>query len=241
MAESGAPTAMTLARRFGPLALLAAGLIAAVAAGLPGQLSLHELRHHHDQLEALARAHPVLAVVGYVAVYALAIGLSLPVAMVLTLTGGFLFGPWIGGFGAALGCTLGGTIVFLVCRNASGDVLRRRAGPTIARIEDEVLAGAFSYVMILRLLPIMPMALANLALGFIEIPLPTFVAATFLGILPISLIYADLGSDLGKLFDQGGHPNLHVLARPEVLLALIGLALLSLAPIVIRQLRRRRR
>jgi uncharacterized membrane protein YdjX (TVP38/TMEM64 family) len=240
MAERRPISALALARRFGPLVLVAAGLVTAIALGLPRQLSLHELHHHRDQLETMARLHPVLSVLGYVGVYALAIGLSLPVAMVMTLSGGFLFGPWIGGLAAACGCTLGGTVVFLVCRNATGDVLRRRAGATIAKIEDGVLADAFSYVMVLRLLPVMPMTLANLALGFIEIPLRTFVLATFAGILPISLIYAGLGSDLGRMFAQGVRPSLHELVRPEVLLALAGLALLSTAPIVVRRLRRPR-
>jgi uncharacterized membrane protein YdjX (TVP38/TMEM64 family) len=228
-----------LLQRFAPLALVAAGLIASIALGLPHQLSLHQLHQHGDALEALARAHPVLTLLGYIGVYAVAIGVSLPVALVLTLTGGFLFGPWVGGAAAALGCTLGATLVFVVCRSAAGDVLRRRAGPTIARIEDGVLADAFSYVMMLRLLPIVPMTLANLALGFIEIPVRTFVWASFLGILPLSLIYAGLGSGLRELFARSERPDLSALIHPEVLLALGGLALLSLAPILLRRLRRR--
>ena len=223
--------------RFGPLLLIVAALIAAFALGLPHQLSLHQLHRHHDELEALRRVHPILTVLGYIGVYTAAIAVNLPVAMVLTLTGGFLFGPWIGGFAAATGCTLGGAIVFLVCRTAMGDVLRRRAGASIARFEEGVRQDAFAYIMVLRLLPIMPLWLVNIGLGFVEIPLRTFMAATFLGILPVSLVYAGLGSGLGRMFAQGIRPDIHVLFRPEVILALAGLALLSLAPIVIRRLR----
>jgi uncharacterized membrane protein YdjX (TVP38/TMEM64 family) len=221
------------------LALVAVGLFTAIALGLPHELSLRQLHHHRQELAALAHVHPILTVAGYVAVYAVAIGLSLPVAMVLTVTGGLLFGTWIGGFSASVGATLGATLVFVACRTAAGDLLRRRAGPTIARIEDGVLADAFSYVMMLRLLPVMSMTLANLALGFIEIPLRTFVLATFAGILPVSLIYASLGASLGKLFAQGAHPHLHELVRPGTLAALAGLAVLSLAPIAVRRWRRR--
>ena len=231
---------LALLRRFGPLALVAVGLILAIVYDLPRQLSLHELHRHREQLVALSHSHPVLTVLGYVGVYTLVIGLSLPGALIMTLTGGFLFGPWVGGVAAACGCTLGATVVFLVCRTAAGDVLRRRAGPTIARIEDGVLADAFSYVMILRLLPVVPMTLSNLALGFIEIPLRTFVLATFIGILPVSLIYANLGSGLGKLFAAGTRPHLHELVTPQVIAALAGLALLSFAPILFRRLRRRK-
>ncbi len=232
--------AVLILRRFGPLVVVAAGIVAAFAFDLPHRLSFHQLREHQAELQVLAHTHPVGSVIGYVGAYALAIGLSLPVAMVMTLTGGFLFGPWIGGVAASIGCTIGATLVFVVCRTAAGDVLRRRAGPTIARIEDGVLADAFLYVMTLRLLPVVSMTLANLALGFIEIPLRTFVTATFLGILPVSIVYASLGSGLRKVFAKGGHPHLHDLIGPQVLLALGGLALLSLAPIVIRRVRRRR-
>lgn len=235
------PSMLTALRRFGPLALIAAGLAAAIALGLPHQLSLHQLHRHHQALETFRRLHPVLSVLAYVATYAVVVGLSLPVALPMTLTGGFLFGPWIGGVAAATGCTLGGSAVFLVCRTAAGDVLRRRAGPTIARIEDEVLADAFSYIMILRLLPVMPLWLANMALGFIEIPLSTFALATFVGILPVSLVYAGLGSGLGKVFEHGGRIDLHAVFRPEVLAALAGLAVLSLLPIVVRRMRRGKR
>ena len=238
--EETAPPARppaNLLLRFGPLVLIVAGLIAAFALGLPHQLSLHELHRHREQLEVLKHTHPILAVLGYIGVYTAAIAVNLPVAMFLTLTGGFLFGPWIGGFAAAVGCTLGGTIVFLVCRTAMGDVLRRRAGASIARFEEGVRQDAFSYIMVLRLLPVMPLWLVNIGLGFVEIPLRTFMLATFLGILPVSVVYAGLGSGLGRMFAQGIRPDFHALFRPEVILALCGLAILSLAPIVARRLR----
>jgi uncharacterized membrane protein YdjX (TVP38/TMEM64 family) len=238
MAEPASARALAALRRFGPLALLAAGLAVALALGLPRELSLHQLHRHGEQLRAFTEAHPVLSVATYLVVYAMAVGFSLPVALVLTLTGGYLFGPWIGGLAAAIGCTLGGSAVFLVCRTAAGDVLRRRAGPTIARIEDEVLRDAFSYILVLRLVPVMPLWLSNIALGFIEIPLRTFALATFLGILPVSFVYAGLGSGLGRMFQRGERPDLHAVLRPEVLGALIGLAVLSLVPIVLRRLRR---
>lgn len=240
MAERPANRAFAIARRFGPLALVVAGLVLAFALGLPHELSLHQLHRHGEQLRALTHAHPVLSVLAYVGVYALAVGLSLPVALAMTLSGGFLFGPWVGGLAAAIGCTLGGSAVFLVCRTAAGDVLRRRAGPTIARIEDEVLRDAFSYILVLRLLPVMPLWLSNMALGFIEIPLRTFALATFIGILPVSFIYAGLGSGLGRVFARGGRPDLHAVFRPEVLAALAGLAVLSVIPIVLRRFRRSR-
>ena len=227
-------------RRFGPLALVAAALAVVWASGLTHDLSLHVLRTRREALEAAVHAHPLLALGAYAAVYVVVVALSLPAALVMTLTGGLLFGAWIGGLAAAASCTLGSAFIFLVCRTAVGDSLRRRAGPTVARIEDGVRRDAFSYIVTLRLIPVMPFWLANLALGFIDIPLGVFTAATFIGILPVSVVYAGLGANLNLLFARHQRPDLHLVLRPEVLLPLIGLALLALAPIVARRLRRPR-
>ena len=226
-----------LARRFGPLLLVLAALVAAFASGLTRHLSLHELRERREALEALVRAHPAVSLGLYVATYTACVALSLPAALVLTLSGGLLFGAWVGGFAASLSCTLGATLVFLICRTAIGDSLRGRAGPTAARIEAAVRRDAFSYIVTLRLVPVMPFWLANLALGFIDIPLRTFVVASFLGILPVSLIYAGLGSGLDRMFARHQRPDLHLVMHAGVLLPLLGLAILSLAPIAWRRLR----
>ena len=224
-------------RRFGPLLLILILLIAAFASGLTRHLSLHDLREHHSQLESIVRAHPLLCLGAYVVAYIVVVALSLPAALIMTLTGGLLFGPWIGGLAAAASCTLGASVLFLVCRTASGDLLKARAGPTAAKIEAGLRRDAFSYILILRLAPVMPFWLANLALGLIDIRFSTFVIASFLGIAPVSLIYAGLGSSLNTLFAQGVRPDLHIVARPAVFLPLIGLALLSLVPVLARRLR----
>jgi uncharacterized membrane protein YdjX (TVP38/TMEM64 family) len=224
-------------RRFGPLLLVFAAVVAAFASGLTKHLSLHELRARRESLELLVRAHPFVSLATYVGAYSAVVALSLPAALVMTLTGGLLFGAWIGGLAAAFSCTLGATILFLVCRTAVGDALRGRAGPTVARIGDEVRKDAFSYILTLRLIPVMPFWLANLALGFIDIPLRAFVIASFLGILPVSIIYAGLGSGLDHLFARHQRPDLHLVMHANILLPLIGLAALALAPIVWRRLR----
>jgi uncharacterized membrane protein YdjX (TVP38/TMEM64 family) len=226
-------------RRFGPAILIVVLVIAAFASGLTRHLSLHELRDRRDLLQGLVHTHPILSVAAYVGVYAVVITLCLPAAMVMTLSGGFLFGPWIGGLAASIGCTLGGVVVFLVCRTAAGDVLRRRAGPQVAQIEDEVRRDAFFYIVSLRLFPIMPYWLATLALGFIELPLSTYLIASYVGIVPISFVYAGLGSSLSAIFARHEHADFHMVAQPQVFLPLLGLAILSIIPVVVRRYRRR--
>ncbi|QUD86497.1 TVP38/TMEM64 family protein [Phenylobacterium montanum] len=229
-----------LLRRFGPLAVVALGLVLAFASGLPQRLSLHALHQNRLLLLAYVHAHPVLCLGAYVGVYVLVVALSLPAALIMTLTGGLLFGPWVGGAAAATGCTLGSAVIFLVCRTAIGDALRGRAGSLVDRIERGIEEDAFAYVAALRLIPVAPFWLANLALGFVDIPLTTFVAATFVGIVPVSFVYAGVGSSLNTVFARGGHTHLHDLMHPAVVVPLVGLGLLALAPVVVRRLRRRR-
>jgi uncharacterized membrane protein YdjX (TVP38/TMEM64 family) len=232
-------TAWRLVRRFGPAALIAAAVIAAFASGLTRHLSLHELAHRRETLEIAVRAHPWLSLAIYIAAYTAIIALSLPAALVMTLTGGLLFGPWIGGMAATISCTVGATVIFLICRTAAGDFIRVRAGPTAARIEQGLRRNAFSYIVFLRLLPVAPFWLINLALGLIDIPLVTFITASFLGILPVSLIFASLGSGLNDVFKKGGRVDPHIILEPRFILPLAALAILSLGPILYRRFRPR--
>ena len=231
--------ALALIGRFGPAALVVAALIAFFASGLYRHVSIAELRERREGLEALVSAHPALSLGVYLLAYVVLVGLSVPAALVLTVTGGFLFGPFIGGVAAASGATLGAGVIFLICRRTAGDVLRRRAGAAAAQGEDGVRANAFLYLVTLRLIPVFPFWLANLATGLVAIPLRTLLAGTFVGILPLSVVYAALGWDLHAVFRRGEPVGLSTFERPEVLIPLGLLALLSLAPIVVRKLRAR--
>ncbi|MDR3509175.1 MAG: VTT domain-containing protein [Caulobacteraceae bacterium] len=230
---------ISLARRFGPLLIVAILVALAFASGLTRHLSLHELRERRLTLLALVHAHPILSVAAYMGLYALFVALSLPIALVMTLTGGLLFGAWIGGVAAAVACTLGSGVIFIICRTAVGEALRGGAGSMIARIEAGVRRDAFAYVVALRLIPVAPFWLANLALGFVDIPLRTFLLATLIGLLPVSLIYAGLGASLNHIFASGQRVNLHALLHPSLVIPLIALGFLALAPIGARYLRRR--
>jgi uncharacterized membrane protein YdjX (TVP38/TMEM64 family) len=229
---------MSWIKRFGPIILVLALIGLALASGITEHLTLAELKLRRDELQALVSQHPALSLAAYILIYIAVVSLSLPGALIMTLSGGFLFGPWFGGLAAATGASLGAAVIFLICRTAIGDALRGKAGSTIAKVEEGVRRDAFSYLLTLRLIPVMPFWLVNLAAGFVAIPLRTFLVATVLGILPGSLVYAGLGSGLGHVFASGQEPNLRVIFEPQVLLPLIGLSLLSQLPIVLRRFRK---
>lgn len=216
--------------RYLPVLVIAALCVALVASGALRHLSLAELREHRAWLIDFVARHPVAALAAYCAAYFLIVVACVPGPSVMSVTGGFLFGPVVGGAMALASLVTGGGAVFLACRTAFGDWAARRAGPTIGRIEAGFSRDAFSYLLALRLMPIAPFFLVNLASGLARVRFSTFLTATLIGSAPSVFIFAGLGAGLEEMFLAHEKLDAHFFSRPEVALPLTGLAMLSLGP-----------
>ncbi len=214
-------------RRLVPLVAIAAAAAAFLAAGGEHYLSIAVLAAHRAWLAGLVMRWGAAAFFLYVAAYAALTALSVPGAAILTIAGGLLFGTGLGGLGAILGATLGATAIFLAVRAGLAG-LADRAGPRARRIAAGFRADAFNYLLVLRLVPLFPFWLVNLAAGLAGMRLFPYVAATFLGIIPGAFVYAGLGNGLRRLVVA---PDLAILWRPSLLLPLLGLAVLALVPV----------
>lgn len=215
-------------RRLWPLGVLAAVAAAAYLLGLHRWLSFESLAAHRTALTGFVSGSPLLAALLYVGAYVLVAAFSLPGGAVMTVTGGFLFGPWAGAALAVAGATLGASALFGAARYALAETLARRAGPLLGRVRDELRRDGFWYLLSLRLIPVVPFWLANLAPALAGMPFPAYAAATFLGIIPGTAVFAGIGAGLGQILDAGGRPDLSVIFSPGVLLPLAGLGGLSL-------------
>ena len=224
-------------KRFGPIALVLAGLALAYSLGLHRLLSFEALAERRAGLEAAVAANPVLVAALYVAVYAAIVAASVPGALWVTIAGGFLFGPWAGTALAVTGATIGAMGLFFAAQSAAGGGLRAKAGSGLARFEDGFRANAFSYLLTLRLLPVAPFFLVNIAAAVLGVSWRIFLVATAIGIIPGALVYAAIGNGLGAAIDEGRAPDLSIATRPEIILPLLGLAALSLAPVVWKRLK----
>jgi uncharacterized membrane protein YdjX (TVP38/TMEM64 family) len=227
MANDTSPRHIVSTRRLLPLGLLAAAWIAFMLAGGYRYLNFAALAENRDWLCNLVQRWGFLAVLVYIAVYGILIALSVPGAAVLTIAGGFFFGTWIGALCAVIGATLGATALFLAARAGLGG-LAQRAGRFVGRLEAGFRLDAFNYLLALRLVPIFPFWLVNLVPALVGVSLPIFVLATFLGIIPGSLVYASLGNGLGSVVEE---PDLAIVFKPRVLFPIVGLALLALIPV----------
>jgi uncharacterized membrane protein YdjX (TVP38/TMEM64 family) len=160
----------------------------------------------------------------FVLVYVAVTGLSLPGAVILTLAGGFLFGAVLGTLFVNLGATTGATLAFLVSRYLLRDWVERRFGTWLGPVQQGFAQNAFSYLMTLRLIPLFPFFVVNLVSGLTRMNIGTYVAATALGIIPGSFVYAYAGRQLGTI------NSLKDIASPGVIGALVLLGLLALVP-----------
>lgn len=226
-------------KRWLPVAAVALAVAAGFAFGLDDYLSFEVLQRHRAALTDFVTEHGLLAVLSYVVLYALATALSFPGATVLTVAGGFFFGSVVGCLWAVIGATSGAVVIFLAARTAFGDVLRSRAGPFLRKMEDGFRENALNYMLFLRLVPVFPFFVVNLVPAFLGVSLRDYVIATFVGIVPGGFVYAAVGAGLGSYFDANETPSLSGVLTPEILIALTGLALLSLLPIAVKRLRQR--
>ena len=224
-----------------PLAVLAALVIAAVASGAWRWLSLDALRDRREALQAFVHGHPVLSVEVYAGAYLLVVALSIPGALIMSLSGGYLFGAVQGALAALAGETAGAVIMYAVARSALGARLARGVRPPwAARLERGVRENAVSTLLALRLMPGVPFGLVNIAAGLLKVSFGVYLATLVIGIAPSTFIYCSIGSGLGRVFTRSGHIRAHELVTPGVVLPVAGLAVLALAPLAYKAWRARR-
>ncbi|MGE5170448.1 MAG: TVP38/TMEM64 family protein [Rudaea sp.] len=216
-------------------AIFIAVVVTYFALGGPRYLSAEALDAHRDALLDFAAAHPVGAPAIALATYAATVALGLPGGFVFSLACGMLFGRFGGTLVAVCGETAGATLAFLVARHIFADAARARLGAIAARIDARVRRHAFSYLLFLRVVPLFPFFVVNIAPAFTTIPLATYVMATFVGAIPATFVYASLGETLGRAATLADALS----PKTFVLLALLGV--LALAPVIVTTLRERRR
>ena len=232
--EPGLKTKSSLSR------VLALGAFAALIAlffayDLDTLISYQGLAENEAALKRAVSNNPVLTGLAYMMIYVVSVTFSLPGAVWLSLAGGLMFGTWTGGLLIVMGATLGASGLFVAARFIMGDALRARAGPALQKFEASFNRDALSYLFILRLLPVFPFFIVNLGAALVGVRYPVFLFTTFFGIMPGTFVFASIGNGISMVLQSGKQPDLSVMTSPEILLPLVGLAVLSLAPMVWRR------
>lgn len=226
----------SLIRLWPVILLILAAVVAFRAFG--DVLSFQTLRDSHAALEARRDAAYLPTALAFVAIYAGIVTLSLPGATVATLTGGFLFGIWPGALFNVIGATSGACLLFLAVRAGLGRSLAAQVDASsgrMARVKRGLDENQWSMLFFIRLVPVIPFFAANLLPALLDVPLRRFAVSTALGILPGAVVYTSVGAGLGQVLRAGGDPDLGVIFEPYILGPILGLAALSLLPVVLKR------
>lgn len=231
-------------KRAWPLAVIGLGALAFFVLDVNSYVTLENLRENRAVLEAFIKDNLIVAPLLFMAVYTLMVAFSIPAGLVMTTTGGFLFGSVLGTGLSVVAATVGATTLFVIAKTSVGDALRAKAGPWLDKLADGFQRDAFSYLLTLRLIPLFPFFVINLVPAFLGVPLNTFVAATFIGIIPASFVLTYVGVGLSSLVDmtlESGEPfSAAHLLTPEIITALVGLGVLALVPVAYKTIKARR-
>lgn len=187
-------------------------------------LTLAALKANRQALYDYYAAHKILTVTAFMAIYIVQTALSLPGAAILSLAAGALFGAVMGTVYANIAATSGAVLAFLVTRYFLRDAVLARFGRHLENINRELQARGFNYLLFLRLVPVFPFFLINLAAGLTRLPLRTFVLGTMIGIIPGGFVYCNAGASLATV------TSLHGIVSPRVLGSFALLGLFALLP-----------
>ncbi len=225
-------------RRMVPLALIAVVAVAGFFA-LRDYLTFETLAQNREALTAFRDANYALTALSFIGLYVVVVAFSLPGATVATLTGGFLFGVFPGAAFNVLAATIGASAIFMAARWGLGDRLAARMDASdgmVKRIKDGIDANQWSMLFLIRLVPVVPFFVANLAPALVGVRLYRFVISTFLGIIPGAVVYTSVGAGLAGVFEAGETPDLGIIFEPYILLPILGLCALAALPVVLKAL-----
>ena len=227
-------------KRWWPVIVLAALIIAAYFLGFFDALTFENLEKHHLTIKETVAEHFVLMSIVYILLYVVITALSVPGASILTITGGYLFPMPVSVIYTVIGATGGATIIFLIARTSLGAFLKEKAGKTMKKMEEGFRKGEISYMLFLRFIPLFPFWLINIAPAFFGVRLITYVWTTFVGIIPGTYVYCQAGRGLDEIFASGKPFSLDTIFNTQIKIALIVLAVFAIIPIVVKKLRRDR-
>jgi uncharacterized membrane protein YdjX (TVP38/TMEM64 family) len=222
-------------QKYGLLCLLL--LFAALAwfFNLQQYLNFSFLQEKHILLTEFVRNRYVLAVAIYAVIYVVLVAMAFPFAVFMTIVGGYLFGYFIGTVVAVIAATLGACLLYLALTLFMHDMLQKKAKPFIENFRQGFLQHAFTYLLTIRLIATFPFVVVNIVTAYLAVPLRIFFAATLLGIIPGTFVYASLGVALREVIMQDDF-RMTLLLQPKVYLAFVGLGLLALLPLLYQRL-----
>jgi len=191
-------------KRLAVLAVVAAAIAAFFILDLKQYLSLEFFQASRARIDAFHATHPWQTAGAFLVIYIAVTALSLPGAAIMTLVGGALFGVVAGTILVSFASSIGATLAFLASRFLLRDWVRSRIGERMKPLNDGVAREGAFYLFALRLVPIFPFWLINLAMGLTVIRTWTFYWVSQVGMLAGTVVFVYAGTQLGQFRISGG-------------------------------------
>ena len=150
--------------------------------------------------------------------YCLLIVCNFPIASLLSLIGGFLYGTWIGGIGIIVGGTIGSFIVFLLAKLFFHDYVSKKLLQRYSFITQYFQKNELELMLLIRLIPGIPFFAQNLILAGLGAKKLKFFFTTLFGLSPWAMIFASIGQGLEEIFIEGQTLSFALIAKPEYLI-----------------------
>ena len=225
----GKPMVMDMKKRVMILLLVTGAIAVFYILDLQQFLTLSSLKENRHALLIAYQAHRPAFTIGFILIYIVQTALSLPGAAILTLAGGAIFGAVMGALWVNIGASTGALLAFLLARTLLRDWVINRFGKKMKAFDRGLTQNGLSYLLFLRLVPIFPFFLVNLACGVTGLSIRTYLVGTVIGILPGSFVYANAGASLASI------ENIGQVAGPRVLTSLALLGIFALVPVIYRR------
>ncbi len=238
---------LIVAKRLLPIAILLVIVIGVFASGAHKALDFDRVALLYADLTGYISANPLVAILIALLIYTFATAISLPIAWLLSVSIGLIFGWEIGSVIVVFGATTGATLLFLSARYAFADFFKKRSKGFLEKMAKGFVSGATSYLLFLRLVPLFPFTLVNVVPAILGVRLFTFIWTTFVGIIPGVIAYTYAGEGLRSIVEvralaceQNVAPCGQALSpsdliTKEILIAFFLLGFVSLIPVLLKK------
>ena len=212
----------SMAKKILIILLIIAILVCVRAFNLQNYLTLDYLNQTKDKFTQLYSTHGVIVLFCFMAIYIVVATLSIPGATILTLAGGAIFGRSLGTLAVSIASTSGATLACLIARYLLRDWVQNRLGKKLNPLNNGIEREGAFYLFTLRLVPVFPFFLINLAMGLTKIRISTYFFVSMIGMLPGTFVYVNAGTELAKVNSIKG------ILSPNLILAFVLLGILPL-------------
>ena len=197
-------------------------------------LNLNIVLNYYDQVNNYIESNFIKSVFIFITSYALLVIINFPLVSLLSLTGGLFFGTIVGGLIVTIGATLGSLIFFIFAKYFFYDFFKTKVLNHLSKFENFFKKNELSFLFILRLVPGLPFVVQTLIASSLGANNMKFFFATLLGIMPITFIITNIGSNFHKILESGEEFGFHLIYQPQYIIPIFTLLILTVVGVFLK-------